>query len=378
MMLLSMIVAAAVQSAAPETIVVTGVPLSQLKREAERCEKGGCTPREDIVATVRYAEGLFRVGRYVESRVKLQKAITRNKVVGRRDPPALSALYEATTTIARHEGDQYVMSNALYARARLLRETSPDDSIERLLSDLDVIDYEGQRVSSLQADAKYKAFAARAISLRQYGLAARAMIHHAMFAQFRGREPQVTGLLNDVMSGRFNAPVTYRLVARAIAARFARERGDEKGAETLISQLVAQPQGATPMLIWSPPVPKVPGSTSLDPFTSFIDTTTVSSDYFKIRWVDIGFTIRSDGTVDSPEVLRGNRTNTWAKPLLQMIADRRYAPLAANSELGYRVERWTLTADYDVANGSLIRRRLRNPHFEQLDLSGEPPKSVSD
>ena len=60
-MLIALLLAAATPAAKePETIVVSGVPLSQLKAEAERCEKGGCTPRQDIVATVRYAEGLFR------------------------------------------------------------------------------------------------------------------------------------------------------------------------------------------------------------------------------------------------------------------------------------------------------------------------------
>ena len=57
-----------------------------------------------------------------------------------------------------------------------------------------------------------------------------------------------------------------------------------------------------------------------------------------------------------------------------MIVARRYAPPGDMAGALYRIERWTLTADYDTPAGSLIRRRVRNPHFEQVDLTPAAPE----
>jgi hypothetical protein len=96
-----------------------------------------------------------------------------------------------------------------------------------------------------------------------------------------------------------------------------------------------------------------------------------SMDFIPLRWIDVGFWIRPDGRVEEAEVLRGSSARDWAKPVIASVADRRYAPFAA--EMGdtgqYRVERFTLTAEKMVPIGSLIARRAGPLELRQLDIT---------
>lgn len=124
-----------------------------------------------------------------------------------------------------------------------------------------------------------------------------------------------------------------------------------------------------------PPVPTDP--VARDILAIPADPNTRPSDIARLQWVDIGFWVRGDGSVDSAEVLRGTRADGWATPLLRMIEGRRYAPCETAADAGetgrYRMERYTWTADYAVPVGSLVRRRLRNPHYERIDLTEAEP-----
>lgn len=65
---------------------------------------------------------------------------------------------------------------------------------------------------------------------------------------------------------------------------------------------------------------------------------------------------------------------------MAMVAGRRYIAIAGNDDTPghYRVERYTLTGDFGTPVGSLIRRRIRTPRFEQIDLTDaaapQPPQ----
>ena len=89
-----------------DEIVVVGVKLKDLKAEVERCEAGGCSVREDVVATVRYAEAEFRAGNYHDARTALGKAVSRTKRRADSDPFAVAELHTARATVAWHFGDQ--------------------------------------------------------------------------------------------------------------------------------------------------------------------------------------------------------------------------------------------------------------------------------
>ncbi|QYE35560.1 hypothetical protein KZX46_06185 [Polymorphobacter sp. PAMC 29334] len=168
----------------------------------------------------------------------------------------------------------------------------------------------------------------------------------------------------------------YRLAVRILAARIARDGGDRAAIDAVLLDIVAEPDLDEPMLVYSPPFPEPADRVDADRFgvriEDAIKNVVVSSDY-GLQWVDIGFGIAADGSVETPEVLRGSRSSAWAAPLVKMIAGRRYIPSAVtggdDTPGHYRIERYTLTADFEVPIGSLIRRRSNKPHFEQLDLT---------
>jgi hypothetical protein len=173
----------------------------------------------------------------------------------------------------------------------------------------------------------------------------------------------------------------YRVAARVLTARIARARGDKAATDAMIAALQNDPDKGAPTLVYSPPYAKPTDPVHHDPFEVTADTQTRSGDVRGLLWVDIGFGIRDDGTVATPEVLRSSRTSGWASPLLKMVGARRYTPSTGNDETPghYRVERYTLTADFGTPIGSLIRRRVSTPRFEQLDLTdgNVPPHAPS-
>ena len=363
---------AAPPPASEDTIIVTGT-LRSLGDALERCKQGGCTPRQDIVASIRYAEAVFRSGRYVEARRVLQDAIARNKAAAKSEPVAVAALYEATATAAAHDGEQDVVTSATNTRMRVLREALPPDSVAVLQAALDVADMHLRAKRFDEAQTEYEGVARHAEAARQPDLLADVLMRQAILAHSRRHDAVAHALLDRVIGNDAVAPA-YRLAARATAARFARERGDKGATDALIASFSKSGELGQPLLLWQPQVPSPTDSVNLNAF-NIVDSTTRSSDAVRASWVDIGFLIKPDGTVETPEVLRGSGGQGWATPILGAIAQRRYAPPGTASAAAplYRVERWTLTADYDTPIGSLVRRRTRNPHFEQIDLTASEP-----
>lgn len=373
-----LLLAAAPPAAAPippdsgETIVVTAT-LQSLADALARCKAGGCTPRQDIVASIRYAEGVFRAGRYQEARRVLQQAIGRDRTAAKSDPIGVAALYDATATVAAHDGEQAIVSEATFARARVLHDALPADTPVVFAADLNVADLEFRRGNLGGAAERYQQLARRAEAAHQPTLLAAALLRHATIAHEQHRETLARTMLDQVINNG-EVPAAYRLAARATGARFARERGDTGATDALIASMTGAGAPGTPMLLWQPPVPRPGDPADLD-YYNRVDPVTKGSDVVTVQWADIGFVIKADGTVDTPEILRASSTQQWAAPILTMIAKRRYAPPGDAADGLYRIERWTLTADYATPVGSLIRRRASNPHFEQLDLTSAAPPS---
>jgi hypothetical protein len=129
------------------------------------------------------------------------------------------------------------------------------------------------------------------------------------------------------------------------------------------------------LLLWQPPLFNPPDPANPD---DYIRVTSDASAFSGVRWADIGFLIKPDGTTESPEWLRGNGSPAWANVILRAIAGRRYAPTGTSAGL-YRIERWTLTSDYATSGGTMVRRRSAfHPHYEQLDFTPAAPADDRD
>lgn len=361
-----------------DTVVITAT-LPALQRALEKCEQGGCTPRQDAMASIRYAEAVFRNGRYQQARYVLQKAIARNKHAESTDPDAVAALYEATVTAALHDGEQDVARRAGFERARILRENEPAEGIAALEARLDTIDLIMHAGRVREAVAQYGYLAQRAAAANQPEIAAAATLRQAAAYYGLHREREARKSLAPIIAND-QLPAAFRIAAHALMAHFDRERGDPKAVDKLIAYTVQSGALAGdnkgPMLLWQPPLPDPTNIAHVDR-DNLYDQTSQLAAFTGVEWADIGFQIRPDGTVDAPEILRSSHGQAWARPVMAMIAQRRYAPPGNNALPLYRIERWTLTADYRTAVGSLIRRRGHNPHYEQADLTPSEPGPTS-
>jgi hypothetical protein len=374
---LALVLATPLAAAAPapsdSPITIIGTRLKDYAAAADACVAAPCSPKKDIVVSIRYAEALFRSGDYIGARGVLTKAVHRQADAGKVEPVALSQLYLAQANVAAHYGEQRDVRTATYASARVTHDFLPEGDPDRLWADLRVADLRlnNDRNDGLKA---YVRVAADARAAGQPRIAAAADIHRA-WALHRSRlDPDAVRLLADLAATPGEAARPYRVAARVLTARIAREHGDKSAIDAVVRDIAREPDPGQPMLVYSPPFPRPSTEDYRDPFVVSVDTGDKSNDAIALQWVDIGFGIRADGSVDMPEVLRSSRSTQWASPLVAMIAKRRYTPSAAvaagdDAPGHYRVERYTFTADFEVPTDSLIRRRVRNPHYELLDLT---------
>lgn len=352
----------AMQAASPEmssategdTVVVRGTPTT-LGDAFERCRKGGCPARQDIVASIGYAEVVFRSGRYRDARQLLQGAIARNKHAAGTEPIAVAALYEATATVALHDGEQDVARHASAARVQVLRDKFGPSHWRLLQAELDAADLKLRWNRVEEAVTTFRSVANRAAAAGLPMIVASAMMRQALVAHADRHERYATALLERLVGDKEQA-LANRLAARALLARFARERGDKGATDRLVASFLDVGNTGVPILLWQPPLPK--------PLPA------------QLSWADIGFLIRPDGTVETPEILRGSPKQGWSRPVLATIAARRYAPMRVPAAQLYRIERWTIAADYMIPSGSLILRPVGTSRYAQVDLSQAEPNSA--
>ncbi len=353
----------------PAEIVVLGIPLSKLKLDHDECLETRCATIKDVNVSVRYAEGLFKVGRYVESRRVLTASGSRTKAARKQEPVAVSNLYLALANVATHEGDQRIVRNSTFQRAAILHDALPLDAPESLAADMSVADLDNRAGDYPRAAHQYASLAIRAAAADHVRIFAALKLRQATVAHLRRRETEASAFLAELTNATDERLRPYRVASRALAARFAVDRGDKGAIDRLLGELASEGPRTAPTLLWSaaPPVPSNPVAAT--PGDRVTDTETRSSDVIGLRWADIGYWIKPDGSVETPVLLRGNLGDARVASLSAWITRRRYAPFFNDAGGQYRAERVTLTADYAVPKGSLIARRLLNPRYEFLDIT---------
>ena len=356
-----------------DDIVVVGANLADLEADVARCEAGRCAVRDDVIASVRLAEAMFGNGEYRQARSALARSVSRTKKAADSDPFAVAELQTARSTIAWHYGDQREALRATAASTRLLDKHAPD-SPKALLARMRMIKAQAHNYGTLHTQGRLKALSRDARSAGLPLIAMRADLGRASLLKQMRRDKEALGLLDAIIADRVPNSDDLRLAAQILRMRQA-ANGDDPGAiEALIASLSEDQKRQGPTLIWSPPLPR-PVRADRNPSHSALDEDVRSSDPLVLSWVDIGFAVGADGHVEDVEILRGSPRPVWSKPLVKTIALRRYTPSANLDDLAgrYRIERYTLTADFIVPVGSYIRRRASNPRFEQMDLTTAAP-----
>lgn len=378
-----LLLASAAQAQAPvplqrDEIVVVGAKLADLKADVARCEAGGCSVREDVIATVRYAEAQFREGNYHDARTALGKAVSRTKKNADSDPFAVAELHTARATVAWHFGEQREALRATGATTRLLDRHAPQ-SPNALMARMRLIQAQYQIDGPSFNIAQLEDLSQRATDADQPLIAMRADLGRAAMLYRSNQREEAMKLLNAIQASDVPQTSGLKLAAEVLAMRLAASAGDMAAVEALIGRLTEDQKRLGPLLIWSPPSPTPYGPGNAPPIERDSPLVEPQVGYFPLYWVDIGFAIGADGRVESAEILRGSQLKGWAKPVVKAIAQRRYSPAAEPDDLvgRYRVERYTLTADFGTPKGSLVRRRGGLKRFEQIDLTVAPPRQIN-
>lgn len=345
------------------TITVTSTRLPDLAAAEAACRQARCPIRQDVAATVAYASKLFEDGAYVKAKQALVAGINRVKHRSGEAPLVVAQLYAATARLSEHEGDQDLTRVAYMKGLDLLRQQLPTSNITRMATEVRYGDWLLSRGDRDGARDRYRAVIAGANDDAR------------VVAQLRLAQILASGNERSeaaaILTGLTMAPDPY--TRQAAAALLSRLRlGDPKSAAGAAA--INARAADVPMLISAPPFPR-PGQFA-DPrdnysqdYQAYSAADTGGPPTIMTSWVDVAYRINPDGSVSDVRVERSSHGRNWAAPLLSYIAGRRYSVTEQGRE---RVERFTLTADYYVRIGSLIRRRSVAPRFVGSLLSDSP------
>ena len=351
------------------TITVTATRLPDLAAAALQCAAGGCPVRKDIAVTVAYASAMFDTGDYLTAKRVLAGAVRRTAGAARAEPLAVSHLYNAQANLAGHEGDKDIKRSATWASANVLADALPDAALPRLTAEFRLADWQLRTADARGAEARYADLARRATAAGHRQLADGAALRHIQALGLLGRRSDARAELALLAARTDPLSIEVRRAALATIARIAASYGRAGAAQSALAGPAALGPAAEPMLVSQPPMPRPAiRDVPCGEIASF-DRGPRGSDFTGLRWVDVGYPIRPDGTTEAVTLLRGSSRLDWAQPQVAQISARRCAPFAGSPDGTYRVERFTLTADYAVPVGSLVRRRMRDPRFETMPMA---------
>lgn len=372
-------------------ILVTGTPIEESARALADCIARGCSPEEDIALTLTHAENQFIAGEYKDGEETLNDSLGRNRRYASSIPVPLSNLHRARSNFALHLGEPRDFKLATLEMRDVLKDSFGKDDRRVLIANIEVGDSRAKLGFPSDARRIYKDVEERALMLGHPRVASFARLRLAMLAQIAvGTRTDGTALdrYEEALGRLINEPLEnsedFALVARVLQARLDRKLGRAGTTDALIETFASMGGTEKPVLLFNEPLK------SFDPggFTPIPEAGLLLSNQIERlttpglnspRFVDVGFWIRPDGSVDEIEVLRAQGPENWHGPVIESVASRRYAPLnvEAPSPGVFHVERYTYTSNF-AANSTGTRLRLREPGYRihMLDLTPENAENL--
>lgn len=354
------------------------IPSSEIVVRGERAENAlakclsrSCAVPEDVRLSMAVAEAQFGLGRYRDARDTLRQSISRTQGEAARYPRLVAALYEANATVNRHIGDQEGYNSAVAAQAATLRRYLPADDLQRRLLPLTLADAWLDRGNVKAAMDLYGDAQRQFVRQGDTRLAAMAGLRRVNILLAQKKVAEAREVLAAVPGDAMDDP-SIKAVHAVLASRIAQAMGDEGSVDRLIGTLRTT-SIETPILVRDgPPVADLrvrPRDRQSQFDLSVNASSATASD--PIRWVDIGYLIRPDGTVGDVHILREHGDRNWVAPYVESLAQRRYAPMTlTDGRPGiYRVERLTRRARLAVPTGSFTRQPVGRVSVERQDLT---------
>ena len=407
--LLSLLLAAASSEPAPtqKPIVVTGHAIQEKKSGLRDCLARGCSPDEDIDATLALAETQLLAGKYDDARATLLQSLGRNKKFAAAYPIPVSDLYRANGRVAAHLGidsDYYRSTWGIYTT---LKKGLPSEVDRHYSAMMEVAEMMATTRGHDRAREYYRSIAHNARADGRPDIAALAelrsiMRHWPAYAREKA--------IREIADSKDPKTQAAQLEARLALARIAFERNEVSKGEAVVGEL--KDFGIRkPILIYAPPWAALSGPASNDPTHAMenqkdtlgfasdaggaafnaaalasaqngrpVDPTSVRSSFggraltatrmpLSVRdmWVDVGFHITPEGKVSDVQVLRSRGNLYWTKSLLASIAGRRYTAPADGPV--YRAERYTYTSGLEAGTGRHALQHSPLARVEYIDLT---------
>lgn len=355
-----------------QNVIVTAPRIQEFRDRLAACLARNCPPDEDIDATTALAEALFIAGDYRQARTALRRSIGRNHAESARYPEPVSDLYRANARVARHLGMDQDAQSSTRRILRALQAGLPVEDHRHFTARLEI-------AQSLIAFGQYgearrqlEALAERAHQAGREDVAAlaelRALWVSYIVAPRGGAQRQLVALSRSTDSIR-------SVGAKMILVRIYSERGQRALANALMAEL-GRGSGRR-QLLYNPPFQLLVRDPSAHenglPQNPMLTDTTLARrpGNMEDQWIDVGFWIQPDGSVNGLEVIRGDGARDWAEPLLESIRGRRYSQAAGNDPI-YRVERYSYTSGFESRGGTHIMQRSPRARVEYLDLTERP------
>lgn len=355
-------------------IVVTGTPLHKSREALDACLARHCAPLEDINASLAYAEGLFVAGDYQRAHDVLGRSVERNKRFAATYPVEVAGLYRGYSNVSAHlgEGDDYIA--AAYRMGRSIKSGPQAPRAEVMLTELEVGDMQ-IRTSDRPwlAIQSYEAVSRRAHAEGLTGVAAAADLRLAMLRYAARRTREGDALLDGIIALPGDDFASMRLAARITKATHNLRPGAQPDFAKAFAATSDLPRNGRQMLVWTPALNLPTRAPHALDMPSPSNASDVGSESFRDCWIDVAFSVRSDGRVENVTILRSGKVKdvAWAAPVLRQLAGRVYTPLAPGVTplAAYRIERFSYTSYYMVPKGTLVRHRDGKPRVERLDLT---------
>jgi hypothetical protein len=352
-------------------IVVTGRNLADTRKLLKDCLARQCPPMDDMEASLDHAENQLIAGDYVGSRDTLRAAHDRNMQHAKTYPLEFSDLERAYGRVTDLNGkpDQGRLHQivSLETLQKGFGERDNRAMMQRLISG-DAFAQNGRINAAVDI---YRSVARRARATGQWRVTGSAMLREAVLytalsTQTIGFRDSAREAIRNIQKTREPELAEFRVAVGVLAARLAKESGDDAAMEKEIAQLAGK-GFKTPVLVYDEPLFRDP-----PPVGKF--RRDVSSNP---EWVDIRYRIDANGHVRDIEQVRQSPDLTagWANRIREVIARRRYVPLdlPPESEGLTRIERFTMVFDFQsVTTGTHLPMRKLTPRFTSLDITPDP------
>ncbi len=358
-----------------KTIVVIAPRASTTERALADCIARGCSPKDEIAASLAHAESQFLAGDYVASRRTLSKARSRNARYAKTLPVEVSNLVRASGRLASLNGRPDTARITSIDTLDILREGFGAKDERVLMQRLLIGD---AMVKALRFDAAREIFNRVAKDAAETGqkvveghaLLRIAVVYGVLASVDRGYAQRARSAITRIT--RTDDPVLapFREAAATLQQRLASGPKALAAAKAGVAILPKGTRSTVATLVYAPPV-------DLHGAPQSQSTTVALTGDAEPQWIDVAFRITAEGTVRDVDVVRlsTNARGRWLELVEQSIAGRVYRPLAvaADSRGLARVERYSLIYDMTFSKGSRMQVRSSRPRLEVIDLTLDVP-----